>query len=155
MKFRGILIVSLGLMASQASASEWWYLGDVKETSFFFADLERMRRIGDVVDYWDYVIDNLPDKRTSSSKTHMFINCRLRTFSFTTLNSTSADGVVSSSVSSAKPSEIIPDSVGEMEMGFACAPPAQRSKIATKLVISPEVFAANYRKLKERETPPD
>lgn len=133
MKFKLALLLATSLVASQAIAAEWMFVGGNSKLQTFL-DVQSIRRNGSKVKVWVKWIDSdpvvakgvYPERKYQSSKTLEIYDCSDR--STTTIQQIlyaepdGGDVVKSNSISekSAQFEEVIPESIGEAILLAVC-----------------------------------
>ena len=139
-------LVAATLMASSASASEWWLVvtdGRSPNQQIVLIDSETMTRDGDVVTLWNYSINQtVKAGQAQSIKGHALYDCAKR---MTMLRSiagyTKSGDLIAQGPADGQWNDIAPDSVSETILRFACG---DRSKGLKVSPMDPQMFATKF-----------
>ena len=147
--------MTVGSVSPQAvAASDWRHVGTAEDGELQFVDIETMISIPPSVKFWVYGIASPSNKTVKSWKLRVTINCSSKMQSPGAMIFYNKDGTIENDGANLiKFREIIPDSMGQAQMRFACSLPAYRSQTYPRLSVSPEEYAASAQTYLE-STPP-
>ena len=126
------------LTAAPASAAEWWYVNFSADQVFYYVDVESMQPVGRNVQAWEWALRDKAKDGIISAKIHILFDCVGKRSQIISSFAYGPDGSVVNSGGRELFIDIVPETIGDGVMRFACAAPAQRGKLGTKLSTTPE-----------------
>ena len=139
------LAFSWSIVITPAIASAWWLVSNNNYDNYDFIDVEQLESTDKTVDFWSYAFLPKNDKSLKSMKRHKVIDCLNKTYFFKTIVLYSKDGSINAGPSEGIVQDIVPDTIGDAELKFVCAPASTRPNFGEQMEISPETYVSLIR----------
>lgn len=138
------LILAALLVASPATAADWWIVlqRDVQGNAHL-ADTSQLRREGDIVTFWTHIFYRDLIGEMKSARIQFEVNCRThstRERRFIDFNS-ARQTIETGDNGHNGWREVAPDTAGSLNVEFACAQPEQRLRRFVRVDRNADVFA--------------